>query len=241
MEDMTEKVPESFKPLKRSAWKPIVREGDGSVLASKFSGKPFLKPGETWPVCPNCEKPMQLFLQLDLDTLPEPVRDEFGGGLLQLFYCTNSDPECVVDCDAWEPFAESELVRVIKLEGQVSEPEIPEGSRFFPAKLIVGWQLLEDYPSLDEAETIGLLVSDEEEENYYDSDLPLQDDKLAGWPAWVQGIEYPECPVCQATMRLVFQIDSEDNLPYMFGDSGCGHITQCPVHKEQVAFAWACC
>jgi hypothetical protein len=26
----------------------------------------------------------------------------------------------------------------------------------------------------------------------------------------------------------------------MFGDSGIGHITQCPEHKEVLAFGWAC-
>ncbi len=41
-------------------------------------------------------------------------------------------------------------------------------------------------------------------------------------------------------MRLVFQVDSDDNLSFMFGDSGCGHITQCQHHKNQVAFAWTC-
>ncbi|MDJ0556950.1 MAG: hypothetical protein QNJ68_21390 [Microcoleaceae cyanobacterium MO_207.B10] len=41
-------------------------------------------------------------------------------------------------------------------------------------------------------------------------------------------------------MQLVFQVDSNDNLPFMFGDVGCGHITQCKDHKNIVAFAWAC-
>ncbi|BAY43233.1 hypothetical protein SAMD00079811_08120 [Scytonema sp. HK-05] len=34
--------------------------------------------------------------------------------------------------------------------------------------------------------------------------------------------------------------DSQNNLPFMFGDVGCGHITQCKTHKTQVAFGWAC-
>jgi hypothetical protein len=42
-------------------------------------------------------------------------------------------------------------------------------------------------------------------------------------------------------MVHVFQVDSEDNVPFMFGGSGCGYITQCPEHKEVVAFGWACC
>jgi hypothetical protein len=40
-------------------------------------------------------------------------------------------------------------------------------------------------------------------------------------------------------MRYVFQYTG-DELPFMLGDSGIGHITQCPDHPEVVAFAWAC-
>jgi hypothetical protein len=39
-------------------------------------------------------------------------------------------------------------------------------------------------------------------------------------------------------MQLVFQ-HTGDKLPFMFGDSGIGHITQCPEHKEFLAFGWA--
>ncbi|HEY7328275.1 MAG TPA: DUF1963 domain-containing protein [Gemmataceae bacterium] len=55
-------------------------------------------------------------------------------------------------------------------------------------------------------------------------------DKLAGWPYWIQNVEYPSCPRCGQQMIHVFQVDSEDNIPFMFGDSGCGNITQCPEH-----------
>jgi uncharacterized protein YwqG len=66
-------------------------------------------------------------------------------------------------------------------------------------------------------------------------------DKLGGWPGWIQWPEYPNCRVCEQRMDYVFQIDSQDNLPWMWGDSGCGHIFQCSVHKDVVAFCWACC
>ena len=65
-------------------------------------------------------------------------------------------------------------------------------------------------------------------------------DKLAGWPCWVQGNEQPLCPTCGSTMRLLFQVDSEDHVPFMWGDAGIGHITQCPTHLDVVAFGWAC-
>jgi uncharacterized protein YwqG len=66
-------------------------------------------------------------------------------------------------------------------------------------------------------------------------------DKLGGWPHWIQGVEYPSCPRCAARMALVFQLDSNDNLDFMFGDAGVAHVTQCPQHPDVVALAWACC
>jgi uncharacterized protein YwqG len=45
-------------------------------------------------------------------------------------------------------------------------------------------------------------------------------DKLGGWPNWMQGVDYPQCTKCNKSLVYLFQIDSEDNLPDMFGDSG---------------------
>ena len=45
-------------------------------------------------------------------------------------------------------------------------------------------------------------------------------DKLGGWQRRSQGVEHPSCPHCAARMVLVFQLDSEDNLHFMSGDSG---------------------
>ena len=70
--------------------------------------------------------------------------------------------------------------------------------------------------------------------------IPEAGDKLGGWPHWVQSVEYPSCPTCGREMEIVLQVDSEDNIPHMFGDAGCGHITQCPDHPQVLAFGWAC-
>lgn len=84
-----ERLKQKLTSVKRLAWRPIVQEGDGDLTASKFAGKPWLNAGEKWPVCPNCGKPMQLFLQLNLDELPENLNSRFGSGIFQFFYCTN--------------------------------------------------------------------------------------------------------------------------------------------------------
>ena len=78
-DDLIERLGE----LKRVAWLPLTEEGDGAATSSKFSGTPWLGPGKSWPVCPRCRKPMALFLQLNLGTLPEPRHDrgnKSGGG-----------------------------------------------------------------------------------------------------------------------------------------------------------------
>jgi uncharacterized protein YwqG len=85
-------------------------------------------------------------------------------------------------------------------------------------------------------------LEDEVEEIIYTEELrpTLQGDKLFGFPYWVQSIEYPNDRETGTRMELLFQIDSEDNLPYMFGDVGVGHITQSPDNENELTFAWAC-
>ncbi|MCU0533872.1 MAG: YwqG family protein [Hydrococcus sp. Prado102] len=68
-DDRLEQLKQKLINVKRLAWKPIVREGDGDLTASKIAGKPWLNADEKWPICPNCGKPMQFFLQLNLDEL----------------------------------------------------------------------------------------------------------------------------------------------------------------------------
>ncbi|NER02330.1 MAG: DUF1963 domain-containing protein [Okeania sp. SIO3C4] len=232
-------IPPEIQPYKRHTWKPITIDRDGDLAASKFAGKPWLAKDEQWPKCPHCQNPLQFFLQLNLNTLPDALKNEFGSGILQMFYCTNAELICDCDYEGWEPFSDIHLIRIIQPEGKAQDVKIPENQEFFPPKLILDWQYLEDYPNYEEAAELGVELDSNLDELFLDN-FPIEGDKLAGWPLWVQGIEYPNCPICGEEMRLVFQVDSEDNLPFMFGDAGCGHITQCKYHKNQVAFGWAC-
>jgi hypothetical protein len=176
-------------------------------------------------------------------------------------------PECIGE-DGWAPFSDvASLVRVVpgatlapagSPDGGAGSPD--DGTEGFDAAAIVGWERFDDLPDPEDHDLAGLWRT-------YDADLRtvsvrcpevgleatvgLDDldvddiaqaagqDKLAGWPRWDQGREYPACPTCGATMRLVLQLDSEDHVPFMFGDLGTGHITQCPVHHDVVAFGWA--
>jgi uncharacterized protein YwqG len=256
-DELRERLRPWFEYYKRPAWRPVVRKGDGPSAASKFSGTPWLAADEPWPACGNCHRPLQLFLQLNLDELPKELGKRYGSGLLQLFYCTNAKQMCAVKCEAWSPFGRSVVARVVQPTGVGAAPHNPHARDFFPAKTIVGWEGFDDYPQGEEqgfiwdGEPLGSRILCPNLDLVLE-DLPVktveevltccqQGDKLAGWPFWVQGAEYPNCPRCGRRMRYVFQIDSENNLPYMFGDVGCSHITQCPEHQDVVAFGWACC
>lgn len=244
---------------RRPAWKPVVKAGDGAPTASKFSGIPWIGPKDPWPECGHCHNPLSHFLQLDLAALPKELGTSFGEGLLQLFYCTRDDCQGV---GGWEPFGEDlSRVRIVHPSGPGVKAWGPKDLKPFPAKQIVDWKRLLDLPATAEHEGLGLKytydfkagttrvecpelgldfkdVRDEElAENISSSEMG---DKLGGWPHWIQGAEYPSCPQCSATMIHLFQVDSETNLPFMWGDLGCAHITQCPTHKDVVAFGWAC-
>src|SRR6476661_8618944 len=110
--DPIERLREAMRPWlerhTRPTWRPIVEEADSPPTASRFGGLPWLAPGEDWPSCTTCDQPLQFFLQIDLARLPPELDDQFGTGLLQLFYCTNDA------CSAahWEAFTSGKLVRI---------------------------------------------------------------------------------------------------------------------------------
>lgn len=254
--------------LIRPAWKPIVSEGDGDLLASKFGGRPWLAPEEAWLTCPHCSQPMQLFLQLNLAQLPEPVREEFGTGLLQMFHCLSIDcapePELGTIYYGRVPYLITNVrMRLIQPVGIASMPPLPQidgedYGTYVPAKTITDWQEIADYPHPDElvalvygwdqAGNSGLYdqvvqrLGLDELADEYDEQYPTDEgDKLGGYSRWVQDMECPGCPVCHAPMRQVFQLASCENLTdYAFGDMGIAHILQCQTHKDQLAFIWAC-
>jgi len=230
-----------LRPHLRAAFVPQVKAGGATGPVTKIAGEPWLPAGAEWPVCPNCKRPMQLILQLDLETLPAGA-GAHGKGLAQLFYCLSSDPLCEVDCEAFFAFSKSCVARLVDGHAPGKDAEPRETPNALRPKRIVGWKAAEDLPNTEELDELGVSAE-------YDGPLwkalqaaqrPLPKDKLGGWPCWSQSPEYPSCPECKAPMRLLFQIDSDDAVGCSWGDGGCGHLTQCATHPNQLAFGWAC-
>lgn len=236
----------------RRAWKPVCTRAPGG----QFGGAPLLGPGEAWPTCEQCDRPLQFFLQIDVATLPAAFGAR-GAGTLQLFCCTWDG-----DCETHLPFSGTHVVRL--LTGPAGPARHPGGLAPFPARTIQRWDEIIDLPHPEEHGALGLSYDHDfaawrttvRGDGLVVADIPIDregiapgaaetiadaapGDKLGGWPRWVQRVEYPTCPTCGQRMELVLQLGSEDNVPYMFGDVGTGHITQCPTHPEVLAFGWA--
>jgi uncharacterized protein YwqG len=231
---------EKLKDYKKSAWIPVTEEKEGGLTASKFGGKVALLCDEESPICPNCGNVMQMFLQLNSKELPAGIDSDSGEGLLQVFYCCNEEPYCEGECKSFLPFSKSTLLRVVPFD-KISESNIYSGpgQRAFKEKLIVGWEQKDDYPNWDETDRLDISLTDEESDAFSEV-YSLEGDKLLGWPDWVQAVEYPECPVCREPMSFIFQIDSDDNIDHMFGDSGRSYITQCKNHPYVLSITWDC-
>lgn len=231
---------DKIAPFKKTTWFPVIKKSAGSVLTSKFSGIPLLHEKETWPICGSCQQAMQLFVQLNASELPAEAQHAFGDGILQVFYCTNLE-QAGEECDAYYPFANSALLRILDPANVVAKTlDVSPVVNAFAEKVIVGWQASDDYPNPEELEELGVELDEADPELLYELGYPKIGDKLLGWPMWIQGIEYPDCPDCGDKMKLVFQFDSDDNLDYGFGDGGIAHVTQCEQHPQRLAIAWAC-
>ena len=237
-DNLDKQLLEKLNSLKKTAYLPKVKAVDASFDdKSKFGGFPYLRNENDWPVCPNCGKHQQLFLQLNLSTLPVNQAE----GLIQLFYCTTDNGEfyCEDELMAYAPDSKISTCRKIQIEGQ-SAAITPMIEELFDEKIIENWGAVDDYPHPEEIFELDIKFSDEEIDILFKNNITATTgDKLFGYPYWVQGVEYPT-DANGEFMEMVFQLDSEKNLPYMFGDLGVGHLTQSKNDDEKLSFGWAC-
>src|SRR5262249_32256439 len=177
-------------------------------------------------------------------------------------------PRCDAELRNYMPFSPGVRLRVVgpAQPAEILSPP-PGGAEPFPPRVIVAWGRFEDYPAGGEHEGLGLGVQYRfepgftytkvewpggglafDEVGHDNSGLGVSGaiseaaprDKLGGWPHWVQAPEYVRCPRCRERMTYLFQLDSQDHIPYLFGDMGCGHIFRCATHPDLFAFTWEC-
>ncbi len=221
-----------LRELELPCWQPRCTPSQ-EVAGSHFGGRPWLPKGESHPRC-HCGEIMPLFLQLELDGLPTKEGRSWGSGLIQLFCCVNREERCL------ETSQKSSLLRVIGSAGGTPGTTACPGE--LPCNAIVGWESRMDLPEREEAQEQDVVLSDEEYEAALEMRLhALEGHKLGGWPAWLQGVDYPKCPRCGFTMgELIFQLDSgdEEDLDFSWGEEGNAQITRCREHPDALGFVW---
>lgn len=254
---------QALEPRLRTTFVPVLAEPSGDSACSKLSGLPVLGPGEPWPRCGECEAPLPLALQLAQDEVPDEARARFpaGAGWLQLFYCAGST--CGAS-NASDPDCKNKLLRFLADKGAVPARGVPAFEWRLEPRDIVGWKSTREAPDREDNPELGETLGEAQRDLVYRLDCvgrknapdpalpdtpevlqplagPLRGDKLLGWPAWTQGAEWETCPRCDERLAFLFQLDASSGaLEMLFAESGTGHVSQCPAHRDVLAFRWSC-
>lgn len=211
------------------------KRGDASRTASKVGGIPWLDTVDDWPRCGHCDNPMQFLFQLNLEETGQLKGGPQGTGFLQVFYCTTPDTYCdELGSNPFSPFGKHLCARHYR--PKVNSPTAIKKS---PApdplqrKTIIDWIPTTEYPVFEDTLKLKDVEFTDEEADFMCRDAPtVTNEKLGGWPGFIQGADYPECPTCKQPMQFVFQLSSfESRIAFLF---------RCSKHKSTLAFSWQC-
>lgn len=222
----TFKLP-TMKDAMRSAFPFKTKKGKPGVLDSHIGGSAYLAQGEKWPVCGNCKRPMPLFVQIDLADLELAKTLK---GMLQFFYCNATDPQCEVVLESWKGTNAAMLLRIVQPAKKAAALEPPEFPSPIVAKTLELAKPKQDSPFPEDAQALyGIRDA---------ADRCVSGDKAAGWPAWLQDPEWPECADCKTPMTHVLQLESNKGVPHQWGDVGRAWLFACAQHPAQTGFCW---
>ncbi|AFM04724.1 hypothetical protein Fleli_2352 [Bernardetia litoralis DSM 6794] len=217
------------KPIIRTATKIEVlkasRPPESSQLISHFGGQPYFEKGELWPTSKkgkNLEFIFQVFNSNDLQ-LPKSIE------LIQFYYDWDEFP--------WDTSNNGWLVKIYKkIEKEniafIDKPSELERSKYCEIKFS-STKSLPDWEGIDlhcyNASKLSCVLDEDEPWGNYDQIVTKligeQDyqSQLGGYPKWVQGESTPK-DIEGNSMKLLFQIDSEDNAGLMWGDVGLIYV-----------------
>ena len=218
--------------------RPLRAAGPGDTPVGRAGGAARLAPGEAWPCCPRCARPMRLMLELD-EAAPSG-----GDGLLQVFYCTSTEPHCEVETEAFFAGAgRSKLIRVLPKAGAAPCPYpvagAPPGEDGGPDLALARGAPVPDLPGQEALSELAPRLAEKDDLGELIEGLPRAGDKVGGWPAWVQGVEAPPCPRCAAPMdQLRAQLDSDGASGWQWGDLGRAYVLGCAAHPDEVDLVW---
>lgn len=203
------------------------------ALVTRTGGVPLAPAGTAWPMCAECEGPMQFLAQILLDGRARPTAPADGPAALvmALFMC-QTDPGM---CEAWSPTDGANAVRLFPAEGLTP----------IPAPVAESEEML----FLGEANAVQLTESPLDDygsarEEWADADgrtLRHVLGQLGGRPHWLQADETPACGSCDRPMDLAAQLEEGPHYATAmnFGGNGTAYAFVCGPCGEG-AFLWQC-
>ncbi|MEL1241326.1 YwqG family protein [Flavobacterium flavipallidum] len=217
------------KPLIRQTTKleiqPASRPPENSQFESHFGGQPYFEKGEQWPKSKNGKHLDFIFQVFNSPELELPKSIE----LVQFFYDWEDFP--------WDTSDNGWLVKTYKQVDKgkaefVAKPEEIEKSKFCkiefkPTQSLPDWEGIDLFGN--DASKLSCVLNEDEPWDSYDQIVTKligeQDyqSQLGGYPKWVQGESTPIDNEGKP-MKLLFQIDSEDNAGIMWGDVGLIYV-----------------
>lgn len=232
------------KPLIRQTTKleiqPASRPPENSQLESHFGGHPYFEKGEEWPKGKNgkyLDFIFQVFNSPELE-LPKSIE------LVQFFYDWEEFP--------WDTNDNGWLVKTYKQVDKekaefIAKPEEIEKSKFCkiefkPTQTLPDWEGIDLFGN--DASKLSCVLNEDEPWDSYDQIVTKligeQDyqSQLGGYPKWVQGESTPRDNEGNP-MKLLFQIDSEDNAGIMWGDVGLIYVFY-DENSERIEFNLQC-
>lgn len=232
------------KPLIRQTTKleilPASRLPENSQFESHFGGHPYFEKDEEWPKSKSgkhLDFIFQIFNSPEIE-LPKSIE------LVQFFYDWEEFP--------WDTENDGWLVKIYgKVDKQKSEflakPTDLEKSKFCklefkPTQTLPDWEGIDLFGN--DASKLSCVLNEEEPSDSYDQIVTKligeQDyqSQLGGYPKWVQGESTPKDKNGKP-MKLLFQIDSEDNAGLMWGDVGLIYVFYDEM-TESIEFTLQC-
>lgn len=221
----------------KQAYIPVTKTAKAEhSIHSKLGGLPYLSQENDYPKCSNCGRHLQLLVQLNLEDIPENTEK----GLIQLFFCTNPNTGC--ESKLLSKNSTTSLCRKVETTEDIIR-EFSNHDYVFPEKRItqfiehIDYPHSEDYNQLD----IELQVPDAIYDYMLANNIGTtnDNDKLFGYPRWLQSSAFSKDQNSD-DRHLLFQLASNDNLPFMFGDSGIGYLIKITNNNNELSFNWQC-
>ena len=211
------------KPLLRQTTKleiqPPSIPSDRVQFESHFGGQPYFEKGQKWPSSRDGKYLDFIFQIVNSPGLELPNNI----GLVQFFYDWDEFP--------WDTENDGWLVKIYEKVDEnkyefIARPDSLKESKYCSV-VYKSTQTLPDWEGIDlfesDASSLSSELNEGEPWDYYDrivNKLVGEQDyqsQLGGYPKWVQGEATPKTNKGNP-MKLLFQIDSDDNAELMWGD-----------------------